>query len=215
MGLSNAERQARFRAKKAAELEALRKAAAAAPEPEDEHEPGDEGTAQSRPQRRRGGTLSNAERQAAWRARREAELAKLRKAAAKTELAKPAAESKPELAKESAPELEEESDPDDQPAHLARSKPKPAKRQAARPARQRREGDHFGIVADELQEMVRFWKKLPKPSRPVDLNWLRNPDPHSVEKMRAALELLRPKMANAEEWLEAAKQEITRRKGKR
>lgn len=81
MALSNSERQSRWRAKRAAELKKLRRAAAKAlPEPDDQ--PAPEAT-DKWPKRRRGKPLSNAERQAKWRATRAAEVKALRKIAAK------------------------------------------------------------------------------------------------------------------------------------
>ena len=85
MALSNSERQARWRAKRAAELKKLRRAAPKAPpEPDDQTAPE---TTDERPKRRRRKPLSNAERQAKWRAKRAAEVEVLRKAAAKAALA--------------------------------------------------------------------------------------------------------------------------------
>jgi hypothetical protein len=86
MALCNSERQARWRAKRAAELKKLRRAAAKAPpEPDDQTAPE---TTDERPKRRRRKPLSNAERQGKWRwAKRAAEVEVLRKAAAKAALA--------------------------------------------------------------------------------------------------------------------------------
>jgi hypothetical protein len=101
MVLSNSERQALWRARRAAEIRRLRKVAKDAPEDEpDEQE-------RPRPKRRRGGPFTNAERQAQWRANRAAEIERLRKGAAKT---RPAAEVAPEP---------EEDDPEDRSARLA------------------------------------------------------------------------------------------------
>jgi hypothetical protein len=55
----------------------------------------------------------------------------------------------------------------------------------------------FNDLASEMSALVKRSRELPE-RRKVDLNWLRSPEARSVEKLKAALEYLRPLMQEAE-----------------
>jgi len=55
-----------------------------------------------------------------------------------------------------------------------------------------------------VKSLAKYARDMPDLGRPVDHNWLRNPNPRSVAQLTEALDYLRPKIAEAEALLERA-----------
>lgn len=58
--------------------------------------------------------------------------------------------------------------------------------------------DRFGNWSSAARELVKAWKRIPDLGRAVDHNWLREPAPRDLARMKEAMDVLRPVIAEME-----------------